>query len=60
MNKKQTICPHCLKPYTLGVDGVVDGCDDCMAIVRNPVDHTVVEEDYSEVFEDTLTDMEKA
>lgn len=57
--KIRTSCPHCGKPYTLGVDGVVDGCDECMAIVRNPLDHTVVEEDFSTMFEDDMTGAEK-
>ena len=28
-------CPHCQSQYTLGVDGTVDGCDDCTGIVRD-------------------------
>lgn len=58
MNK----CPHCRKAYTLGVDGTVDGCDECTGTVRNPLDHTIVDMDFSKVFEeeDSLTDMEKA
>jgi hypothetical protein len=39
------ICPHCLHPYVLGITGTVDGCDECMSIVRNPLDHTVIEEE---------------
>ncbi|MBI5950182.1 MAG: hypothetical protein HY865_00880 [Chloroflexi bacterium] len=57
MSKSETICPHCLKPYTLGVDGVEEGCDTCMAIVRNPLDHSIVQDDFSKIFadDDTLT-----
>ena len=55
-------CPHCKQVYTLGVDGVENGCDVCLGIVRNPLDGTVVEMDFSLVFEDDeLTDiMEKS
>jgi len=27
-------CPHCLKDYSLGFDGVETGCDNCEGIVR--------------------------
>lgn len=47
------ICPHCEKKYTLGKTGTVEGCDDCLSIIRNQLDGTIIEED-------TLTDMEKA
>lgn len=60
-------CPHCQKKYTLGVDGIVHGCDVCLAVIRNPIDHTVIEDDFSNLFpedeltdEDAMTDMEKA
>lgn len=33
---KQRTCKHCLKEYTLGVDGVQAGCDECEGIVRLP------------------------
>lgn len=29
-------CEHCLKTYTLGIDGTVNGCDRCEGIVRLP------------------------
>lgn len=29
-------CPHCLKEYTMGINGTVDGCDECEGIVRLP------------------------
>lgn len=47
------ICPHCECPYALGVNGTIDGCDDCLKIVRNNLDGTVIDED-------PMTDMEKA
>lgn len=28
-------CPYCSGTYTVGVDGVVDGCDRCIGITRN-------------------------
>lgn len=37
------VCPHCEKPYTLGVTGTVDGCDICENIIRN-TDGTVIDE----------------
>jgi hypothetical protein len=47
MNPTICICPYCELRYSLG-------CDVCLSIVRNPLDHSILEE------EDTLTDMEKA
>lgn len=29
------ICPQCLKEYTLGINGVYNGCDECEGITRN-------------------------
>jgi hypothetical protein len=29
------ICPYCFNEYTLGVNGVYDGCDTCRGITRN-------------------------
>jgi hypothetical protein len=28
-------CPYCSTTYIIGRDGVVDGCDRCVGIVRN-------------------------
>ena len=28
-------CPKCKRPYTLGVDGIVTGCDRCKHIKRD-------------------------
>lgn len=47
------VCPHCERKYINGVNGTVDGCDECTKVVRNVLDNTVIEED-------SLTDMEKA
>lgn len=47
-------CPQCGSKYILGLNGTVDGCDDCECITRNELDHSIIEE------EDSLTDMEKA
>lgn len=33
---RQRTCKHCLKEYTLGIDGVDSGCDECEGIVRLP------------------------
>lgn len=52
-NATTYICPHCEHKYILGVTGTVEGCDECLSIVRN-TDGTVVDD------EDMLTDMEKA
>ncbi len=49
------VCPHCERRYTLGVNGTVEGCDECMQVVRSQLDNTIIED-----YEDTLTDMEKA
>lgn len=35
-------CPHCGTEYTLGVNGTVDGCDQCDNIERNPLDGTII------------------
>lgn len=35
-------CPHCKQTYELGITGTVDGCDECLGIVRNPIDHTII------------------
>ena len=60
------ICPFCENPYQLGVTGTVEGCDECLGVIRNPLDHTIIF-DFNENFEtkftddeDTLTDLEKA
>lgn len=34
MSQIKQQCPHCHKEYTLGVDGIISGCDDCENIVR--------------------------
>ncbi len=47
------VCPYCEQKYKLGFDGTVEGCDVCLNIIRNPQDHSIIEED-------ALTDMEKA
>lgn len=54
MNNDIYVCPHCEHKYILGKNGTVDGCDECLSIVRNPLDNTIIDD------EDTLTDMEKA
>lgn len=36
-------CPMCGHPYTLGVDGTVDGCDVCLKVVRNAIDNTILD-----------------
>lgn len=54
MNPTICICPYCEHKYKLGFDGTTEGCDVCLNIVRNPIDHSILEE------VDTLTDMEKA
>lgn len=28
-------CPHCGKEYTLGVNGIVSGCDECEGVTRD-------------------------
>lgn len=37
-------CPHCEQEYQLGISGTVDGCDPCLNILRNPIDHTIINE----------------
>ena len=55
------VCQHCGHQYILGKTGTVMGCDECLGIMRNPRDGTIIEEtfDFAEE-EDSLTDMEKA
>lgn len=53
-NNKLCVCPTCGDLYTLGVTGTVQGCDVCQGISRNPIDHTIIDD------EDELTDPEKA
>lgn len=55
-------CPFCGRAYELGKTGTVDGCDECLGVVRNPIDHTIIEDDYAYLFadEDELTEPEKA
>jgi protein-arginine kinase activator protein McsA len=49
------VCQHCESNYIIGITGTVMGCDQCLKVTRNPIDHTIIDDD-----EDTLTDMEKA
>ena len=44
MNISRLTCPHCQQPYVLGLTGTVDGCDNCLEITRNPIDHTIIDE----------------
>ena len=56
----QETCPLCERTYVLGVNGTMDGCDECLGIWRN-LDGTVNEvTGYFFDDEDQLTDMEKA
>ena len=43
-------CPHCMKDYTLGIDGVQSGCDSCEGIVRLPNGMIDYDATYSETF----------
>lgn len=52
-------CPHCRNKYTLGVDGVEDGCDSCCGIVRNPLDGSIVV-DYETEIEQRLEKFARA
>lgn len=36
------VCQICERNYTLGIDGTVEGCDNCLHIERNPRDHTII------------------
>lgn len=36
------VCPYCEHKYKLGFDGTVDGCDECLGIVRNALDHSII------------------
>jgi len=49
-NYVSRVCPHCHEDYILGVDGVEAGCDICEGIVRNPIDHTIIYEDFETLF----------
>lgn len=45
MNKSSNVlvCPYCENKYTLGKNGTVDGCDECMKVIRNAVDNTIID-----------------
>lgn len=43
-------CGHCGHEYTIGINGVESGCDECEGIVRNPRDGSIIYEDYSSLF----------
>lgn len=56
-------CPHCLQPYTLGIDGTVTGCDVCEQVIRNKFDGSIIPTEWDAMTAedvDALTDMEKA
>jgi hypothetical protein len=53
---QRTICPHCERPFVLGLTGTIEGCDECLEIIRN-TDGTVIDNFDTE---DEMTDMEKA
>lgn len=36
LKKKVATCPKCGQPYEMGYNGVVDGCDACMGVQRDP------------------------
>lgn len=39
----KSICPGCGRLYILGITGTVDGCDKCQRIIRNPIDHSIID-----------------
>lgn len=45
MNKTNnlSICPHCEEKYTLGQNGTIDGCDECLRVIRNAIDNTIID-----------------
>jgi hypothetical protein len=51
LNLDVLVCPFCWQDYFLGLNGTVDGCDPCLTVIRNPVDHTIIEEGESVVVE---------
>lgn len=64
MNKSDKhVCPHCEGKYILGVNGTINGCDECLGIIRNLIDNTIIDEGLNWLADfdaDSLTDMEKA
>jgi hypothetical protein len=61
MSETICICQNCGQRYILGMSGTVLGCDSCLLIIRNPVDHTIIDTwNGTPDEEDSLTDMEKA
>ena len=52
-------CPHCGHEYFVGVNGTVDGCDDCLGIERTS-HGTIIQPGGPDLEIDELTDMEKA
>lgn len=36
------VCQNCEHQYTLGITGTVEGCDKCLRIERNPLDHSII------------------
>jgi len=60
-------CIHCGNFYNRGINGTVSGCDTCEGNIRNPIDHTIINDkiilDLAPLMsndEDPMTDMEKA
>jgi PHP family Zn ribbon phosphoesterase len=49
---RERTCPHCSNEYTLGVNGVDSGCDECEGIVRNPVDNSII--NFGDITEETF------
>lgn len=41
---RSATCPHCHEGFTLGVNGTVNGCDQCLGILRNPIDNTIIDQ----------------
>ena len=37
------VCQHCDHNYIIGISGTVEGCDKCMHITRNAIDHTIID-----------------
>lgn len=36
------VCQICENQYIIGFTGTVEGCDKCLHIDRNPLDHTII------------------
>ena len=52
---KMTKCNLCGNDYTLGYDGIVDGCDVCLSIIRDNQGYFYLPDEQTITLEDVVT-----